>query len=246
MFSERTSVGLDVHAHTTMAWARDCETGQVFSQCRDAETHNVMTWVAGLPQPVAVAYEAGPTGFFLARAYDDVGVRCAVAAPSKTERPAGDRIKEVGDWQRFTGATNGAYLGLVPIEHSSDPNRALGPITKTGNSHARRLLVEASWQHYKPYRRPGVTLRRRRELPHSVRLRADLGNRRLHQRWENYPTSATWNASTGSEPWLSSEADRFGASLPWRTFRWRAGHKHYSGTYSSSSAMPSPPGPRRG
>ncbi|WP_220136386.1 transposase [Streptomyces himalayensis] len=57
---------------------------------------------------------------------------------------------EVGDWQRFTGATIGAYLGLVPSEHSSGTNRTLGPITKTGNSHARRLLVEASWQHYKP------------------------------------------------------------------------------------------------
>lgn len=58
---------------------------------------------------------------------------------------------EVGDWHRFTGATIGAYLGLVPSEHSSGPNRFQGPITKTGNTHARRLLVEASWQHYKPY-----------------------------------------------------------------------------------------------
>ncbi|MGW1617149.1 transposase [Streptomyces sp. NPDC002285] len=45
---------------------------------------------------------------------------------------------EVGDWQRFTGATIGAYLGLVPSEHSSGLNRFQGPITKTGNSHARR------------------------------------------------------------------------------------------------------------
>ncbi|MGP4091016.1 transposase [Streptomyces sp. KR55] len=94
---------------------------------------------------------------------------------------------EVGDWQRFTGATIGAYLGLVPSEHSSGPSRFQGPITKTGNSHARRLLVEASWQHYKPYRGPGVTLRRRMELASlPVRQRADLGNRRLHQRWESF------------------------------------------------------------
>ncbi|WP_234326742.1 transposase [Streptomyces sp. NRRL S-337] len=53
---------------------------------------------------------------------------------------------EVGDWHRFTGATICACLGLVPSEHSSGPNRFQGPITKTGNSHARRLLVEASWQ----------------------------------------------------------------------------------------------------
>jgi transposase len=40
-----------------------------------------------------VAYEAGPTGFDLARALVAVGVRCEVVAPSKLERPAGDRVK---------------------------------------------------------------------------------------------------------------------------------------------------------
>ncbi|MGV9885288.1 IS110 family transposase [Streptomyces sp. NPDC003006] len=71
----------------------DCETGEIFSQRLVAATHNVLVWVATLPQPTAVAYEAGPTGFFLARALDAVGIRCVVAAPSKMERPAGDRIK---------------------------------------------------------------------------------------------------------------------------------------------------------
>jgi transposase len=46
-----------------------------------------------LPGPVAVAYEAGPTGFGLARALEAAGVRCVVVAPSKLERPAGDRVK---------------------------------------------------------------------------------------------------------------------------------------------------------
>jgi len=49
---------------------------------------------------------------------------------------------EIGDWHRFTGATLGAWLGLVPSEQSSGGRRAQGPITKTGTSHARRLLVE--------------------------------------------------------------------------------------------------------
>jgi transposase len=48
---------------------------------------------APLPGPVAVAYEAGPTGFGPARALEAVGVRCVVVAPSKTERPAGDGVK---------------------------------------------------------------------------------------------------------------------------------------------------------
>lgn len=49
---------------------------------------------------------------------------------------------EIGDWPRFTGSTNGAYLGLVPSEHSSGASRSLGGITKTGNSHA----ADCSWR----------------------------------------------------------------------------------------------------
>jgi transposase len=48
---------------------------------------------AGLPGPVRVAYEAGPTGFGLARALEAAGVGCVVAAPGKIERPASDRVK---------------------------------------------------------------------------------------------------------------------------------------------------------
>ena len=62
---------------------------------------------------------------------------------------------EIGDWDRFTGSTIGAYLGLVPTEHSSGAARSQGSITKTGNTHARRLLVEAAWHHRKTYRVPG-------------------------------------------------------------------------------------------
>jgi transposase len=48
---------------------------------------------------------------------------------------------EIGDWHRFTGSTIGAFVGLVPSEHSSGSSRAQGSITKTGNTHVRRLLV---------------------------------------------------------------------------------------------------------
>lgn len=43
---------------------------------------------------------------------------------------------EIGDWQGFTGATIGAWLGLVPSQQSSGGRRTQGAITKTGNSHA--------------------------------------------------------------------------------------------------------------
>jgi transposase len=94
---------------------------------------------------------------------------------------------EIGDWHRFTGSTIGAFLGLVPTEHSSGQSRAQGSITKTGNSHARRLLVEAPWQHRKTYRNPGVVMLRRWEhAPAAARARGHDGNRRLHQRWEAF------------------------------------------------------------
>jgi len=95
---------------------------------------------------------------------------------------------EIGDWDRFTGASIGSYLylGLVPTEHSSGAGRSQGGITKTGNSHARRLLVEAAWHHRKAYR-PTATLRRRwQQAPPPVVARAHAGNQRLHQRWTGY------------------------------------------------------------
>src|SRR4029077_4836916 len=69
---------------------------------------------------------------------------------------------EIGDWHRLTGRTIGAYVGLVPSEYSSGDTRTQGGVTKTGNGHARRLLVEAAWHHRSPYR-PGADLRRRWE-----------------------------------------------------------------------------------
>ena len=57
------------------------------------ETSEVVAFCAGLPGPTRVAYEAGPTGFGLARALAAAGVGCVVAAPGKIERPAQDRVK---------------------------------------------------------------------------------------------------------------------------------------------------------
>ena len=45
---------------------------------------------------------------------------------------------EIGDWHRFTGNSIGSFVGLVPAEYSSGSSRSQGPITKTGNGHARR------------------------------------------------------------------------------------------------------------
>ncbi|SMO69714.1 IS110 family transposase [Propioniciclava tarda] len=93
MFSERTSVGLDVHARSVVAAALDTVTGEVVEARLSPDYREVLGWLAGLPGDVAVAYEAGPTGFGLYRAITQAQVRCVVAAPSKLQRPPGDRVK---------------------------------------------------------------------------------------------------------------------------------------------------------
>jgi len=61
-----------------------------------------------------------------------------------------------------------AYLGLVPSEHSSGESIKRGGITKTGNSHAHRVLVESAWT-YKHHARVTLPLIKRQEgLPRSI------------------------------------------------------------------------------
>ena len=330
MISERTSVGLDVHARSVVATGLDSTTGEVFKTTLVPAHDEVIGWLRQLPGPVATTYEAGPTGFGLYRALTAAGIRCEVAAPSKLTRPAGDRVKtdakdalllaqllqvgqitgvrvptvteeaardlvraredvrgdlmrarhrvsklllrhghvyyggdawtgkhqawlrrirfaepgtraayeadleavefalarrdrldaaiatmaadseftaitrklcclrgistttgfalavEIGEWERFTGSSIGAYLGLVPSEYSSGQSRRQGGITKAGNSHVRRLLVEAAW-HHKPRYTPGKVLQTRwDQAPAAARARAHLGNQRLNRRWSTY------------------------------------------------------------
>lgn len=326
----RTSVGLDVHARSVVGCGLDGETGEVFERRLTPDHREILEWVRSLPGPATVAYEAGPTGFVLARFLLAAGVLCLVAAPSKLQRPSGDRVKtdtrdarhlarllhlgeivevsipsveqeaardlvraredvrgdlmtarhrvsklllrqgiiysggkawtgkheawlrthrfdtpglqlaydtafdtilatmdrrnrldtaitqmaangpytpvvtrlgclrgvstltafglavEIGDWQRLSGRSIGAYLGLVPTECSSGATRSQGGVTKTGNSHARRLLIEAAWHHRAPYR-PGLPLRRRWDAASPVaRARGQAANRRLHARWAGF------------------------------------------------------------
>jgi transposase len=327
--NERTSIGLDVHARTVVGCAVDGNTGEIHRRQMSPDPSEILGWVGSLPGPVRATYEAGPTGFGLARFLRAADVECLVAAPSKLQRPAGDRVKtdkrdalhlakllklgeivevtvpsveqeaardlvraredargdlmrarhrvsklllrhgiiysggdpwtgkhdawlrsqrfdrpgvqiafdssheamlltldrrdrldaaieqmasdseftpvvqrlaclreistltafglavEIGDWHRFTGSSIGAYVGLVPTENSSGDSRSQGSITKTGNGHARRLLVEAAWHHRKTYRIPGKTMRVRWEhAPVAARVRGREGNRRLNHRWQ--------------------------------------------------------------
>jgi transposase len=64
---------------------------------------------------------------------------------------------EIGDFTRFRRASEfQAFVGLVPSEHSSGQHVMRGKLTKSGNGHVRRLLVEAAWN---TRRRPQVSYR---------------------------------------------------------------------------------------
>jgi transposase len=93
MAKARSLVGLDVHATKIVAAVLDAETGELQWFSMSGENEKVAAFCAGLPRPVRVAYEAGPTGYGLARELAKRRVECVVAAPSKIPRASGDRVK---------------------------------------------------------------------------------------------------------------------------------------------------------
>ena len=68
MAKVRSWAGLDVHAAKVIAVTVDSESGELRARRLAGETAAVVAFCAGLPGPTRVAYEAGPTGFGLARA----------------------------------------------------------------------------------------------------------------------------------------------------------------------------------
>jgi len=79
-------------------------------------------------------------------------------------------LAELGDLHRFEHPKQlMAYLGLVPSEHSSGDSRARGSITKTGNTHARRVLVEAAWCYRNSARMSRPVTERNSGQPKTVR-----------------------------------------------------------------------------
>src|SRR5215831_14703558 len=93
MAKVRSWAGLDVHAAKVLACVVDAESGEMAVHRLPGETAAVVAFCAELPGRTRVAYEAGPTGYGLARALTAAGVECVVAAPGKIERPSQDRVK---------------------------------------------------------------------------------------------------------------------------------------------------------
>ncbi len=95
-------------------------------------------------------------------------------------------VAELGDLKRFKNPTSlMAYLGLVPSEHSSGVTTKRGGITKTGNGHVRRLLVEAAWAYRFPARISRHLLRRQQTIPSTVCKIAWKAQLRLCSRYRN-------------------------------------------------------------
>jgi transposase len=92
---------------------------------------------------------------------------------------------EIGDFTRFKTAEEFmAFVGLVPSERSSGEQRRQGSITKVGNSHVRRLLVESAW-HARRHPKVGYGLARRQRGQDAVVIeRAWRCQQRLFQRWQ--------------------------------------------------------------
>jgi len=130
MTKAKTLVGLDVHAAKVVAAILDAETGELRFQRLGGETGPVVELVSSLEAPVKAAYEAGPTGYGLARALAVVDVDCMVAAPGKIPRGATEKLK--------TDRRDAEHLVRLLMAGKLHPVRVPGPAEE-----ALRDLVRA-------------------------------------------------------------------------------------------------------
>ena len=93
-------------------------------------------------------------------------------------------VAEIGDMHRFDHPRQlMAYLGLVPSEYSSGTSRTQGGITKTGNTHVRRMLVESAWCYRYSARLSRPVAERQLDQPKAVRDIAWRAQLRLCSRY---------------------------------------------------------------
>ena len=124
-------VGLDVHASQTQAAVLDLSTGELRQVGLKMPPVQVLGFLEGLGPGVRAAYEAGPTGFGLARAAAQRGVDVRVIAAGKTPRAGGDRIKtDKRDAERLArllaaGELHFAFVPSVADEQFRDVIRAI-------------------------------------------------------------------------------------------------------------------------
>jgi transposase len=126
-----TLVGLDVHARQTHAAVLDPVTGEVRVSRLQMAPIEVVSFLAGFGGAVRAVYEAGPTGFGLARAGRERGLDVRVAAPGSIPKGSGDRVKtDRRDAVRLVrllaaGELSVAFVPSVADEHFRDLVRAI-------------------------------------------------------------------------------------------------------------------------
>ncbi len=129
MAQVRSWAGLDVHARSVLAVTVDASTGELRTRRLPGTTSEVVEFCASLLGPTRVAYEAGPTGYGLARALHGAGIGCIVAAPGKIERPAQDRVKtDQRDAERVLRLL--MIDGLHPVRVPSTQEEALRDLVR--------------------------------------------------------------------------------------------------------------------
>src|SRR5829696_5383324 len=154
MAQVRSWAGLDVHAAKVLAATMDSESGELVVGRLSGATCEVVEFRVGLPGPTRVAYEAGPTGFGLARALEAAGVGCVVAAPGKIERPASDRVKtDRRDAER--GLRLSMIGGLHPVRVPTPEEEALRDLVRARED-VRGDLMRARHRLSKLLLRPDV------------------------------------------------------------------------------------------
>jgi transposase len=95
-------------------------------------------------------------------------------------------LAELGDISRFDSPRQlMGFLGLVPSEHSSGSTRRQGGITLTGNSHARRMLVESAWSYRFPARQTMHLKRKAAGAPEEAKAVAWQAQKRLCGRYRD-------------------------------------------------------------
>jgi len=93
-------------------------------------------------------------------------------------------LAELGDISRFDSPKQlMSYLGLVPSEHSSGGRRRQGAITLTGNSHARRMLIECAWSYRFPARQSMHLKRKAKDASEAAKAIAWRAQKRLCGRY---------------------------------------------------------------
>jgi transposase len=150
-------VGLDVHAAQTHAAILDLASGELRRARLRVPPGEVVGFLAGLPGRVRAVYEAGPTGFGLARSARECGIDVQVVAPGKIPRAPGDRVKtDRRDAERLVrllaaGELPFAYIPSVADEQFRDLIRAIedvrGDLMRARHRLSKMLLRrEVRWE----------------------------------------------------------------------------------------------------